>query len=60
MAKRPTEIATLPVLVFTVGSYLTDHGVSDPVAAIIALAVGMGPLAVSALVDKLTSRRTPR
>lgn len=51
--KRPTEIVTGLALAGAVYGFLSSNGVPPAVAAIIAVVIAFGPLAVSSTVDAL-------
>lgn len=51
LEKRPTETVTGLALAGTVYGFLTQAGVAQPVAAVIAVVIAFGPIAVSTVVD---------
>lgn len=51
--RRPTEYASALALLTALYGFLTQAGISHPVAALIALAVAFLPFAVSAIVDAM-------
>ncbi|HET9198218.1 MAG TPA: hypothetical protein VFN92_08210 [Solirubrobacterales bacterium] len=51
--KRPTETLTGLGLAAAIYGFLTQAGVSQPVAAIIAVAIAFAPAAVSEVVDAI-------
>lgn len=53
VAARPTEALTGIALAGTVYGFLTQAGVPEPVAAVIAVVVAFAPAAVSSVVDEI-------
>ena len=53
VASRPTEALSGIALAGTVYGFLTQAGVPDAVAAIVAVVVAFAPAAVSAVVDEI-------
>lgn len=57
IAERPTEVVTGLAIAAAIYGFLTQSGVSQALAAIIAVVIAFVPAAVSEVVDKL---RTPK
>lgn len=57
LTKRPTEAVTGLALAGAVYGFLTQDGVPQVVAAIIAVAIAFGPAAVSGIVDAVRGKR---
>ena len=53
VAARPTEALSGIALAGTVYGFLTQAGVPEPVAAIVAVVLALAPAAVSSVVDEI-------
>lgn len=60
MVRRPTEIITgFPLAVLT-ADFLVGYGLSQPLAGVIGLTVGLAPLGISKLVDLMHDGKNKR
>ena len=51
LKKRPAEAVSGIALAYLVFEFLAEHGVSDPLSALVGVAVGFLPATVSEIVD---------
>lgn len=56
---RPTEVVTGFALAAAVAGFLVERGVSEPLAAVVAIVIALVPAAISEVVDKIRGPLPP-